>query len=452
MKSLCIILSTIFICINSYGQQVVVVGSSQYGISGNLIFKADTLGNTNWVLDFSGRIKAGITDTNHLINIASDGRLLYITSLQTNGTSLMTYYPATSVLDTFGNIIAIRYHDVTSSGSYSIIGTMPNINGGIWFYDYYISLSHHLSVTKIDTLGDMTYSIGAWMSTDTYFTNFSLKRDSSYVLSTTTPIYMSPNCFGTITKTDRDGNAVWRRSINHNTLLCFPDQNEVDSAGNLIMFFYVTNNSNINYCVGAIFNSNGSVIAQRTWQYSLIRSNGNISFQNNRIIYDDGLAKFNFDYSLIDSCLGAGLNGNVYFTPETLQVSQGGYTRLFSAFVPTTHSAIQVAPVHTMIFPPQNSLDYCITLNDNGISNEDPFSLFPNPVNEKLHILSDALIYSEEIQFEIFDINNKIIEKGQINSNGNRLTVIDVNEYKTGFYFVRIKSNRKIYVARFIKL
>jgi len=202
MKRYCASILFFLICQVSLGQQRVVMGDKLYGLSNNLVYKADTMGNTEWVLDFSGKIKTGISDTNSLGLIATDGRFLYITSIQIEGTGILTYYPAIIVLDTAGSTRAIKYFQVNPTASYFISGLMANIDGGVWLVDYYVGLSHHLGLNKMDSLGVNSSSIGAWMSTDTYLNRMELLKDSTYMLSTITPFFGS-GWISTITKTNR---------------------------------------------------------------------------------------------------------------------------------------------------------------------------------------------------------------------------------------------------------
>lgn len=113
-------------------QSIVYINNSQYGISGNMVFKADTLGNTNWVMDFSGKIVSALSDTNHLQTIASDGKLIYLTSMQTSGTGILQYYPANIVMDTNGMVRAIWYNHISPGGGYSISASVGTTTNGAW--------------------------------------------------------------------------------------------------------------------------------------------------------------------------------------------------------------------------------------------------------------------------------------------------------------------------------
>ena len=451
MKGFFILFFLTFIFQSVFSQHRILIGSSMYGISDNLIYKADTLGNTEWVLDFTGKIKTGISDTNHLKAIVSDGKFLYITSMQTVGTGILTYYPAIIVLDTTGNTQAIRYWEVNLAGAYSSSRSIANIDGGIWLFDYYITLSYHLKGTKIDTLGNMTNAIGAWMLTDTYFNGMELMKDSSNILSTITPTG-SFSSKSTVTKINRSGSAIWRKSISLNSYHCYPGTSEVDSAGNTIMFFNFTDNGSVSFSGGAILNPTGAVLARRIWPNDSISPNGRIEFQNQTIIYDDGTSKFNFDYSLLDSCLGSGITNTLVITPETLQVSSV-VVQNTSTFSPVQNSLVQVGAYHTITPPLFNSIDYCLVLNNEQLDNRVSFDVFPNPVSGIMRIRSSGVKSNHgAITYEIYNLNNSLIEKGNLRIKNDETTIIDVSEYQKGMYLLKIISDNRINLSKFVKM
>lgn len=451
MKFYVTLFVSIFIFQCSYGQQRILIGNSQYGISGNFVYKADTMGNTDWVLDFSGKIKTGISDTNSLFQIASDGRLIYITSMQTVGSGIVTYYPAIIVLDTLGNTQAIRYWQVNPTGSYFFARMIPNIDGGIWLYDYFTSLSYHLSGHKIDTLGAITNTIGAWMSTDTYFNGMELMNDSSYVLTTLTPFGPIASR-STVTKINRLGSAIWRKSIRLSNIFCYPGASQVDSAGNTIMFFNFTDNGSINFSGGAIFSPTGTVITRRIWPNDSILPNGEIGFQNQAILYDDGTSQFNFDYTLLDSCLGSGEINTLIITPETLQVGSGTI-QYSSNFLPGHNSLSQVGSYHTIRPPSYNSLDYCLVLNNGHLNIKSSFEIFPNPVSGFFRIRSIGFnSNNEKIIYQIFNLNSSLIKQGIMNVSEDETASIDVSQYPNGIYLIKIISDNHMNLSKFVKM
>ena len=85
-----------------------------------------------------------------------------------------------------------------------------------------------------------------------------------------------------------------------------------------------------------------------------------------------------------------------------------------------------------------------IILGTNDFQNEE-FSLYPNPKEDQITIeLSDV---STNYQVTIYDILGKKVYSSEIHTLGN----IDVSTYATGTYLVKLHSNSKTSVLRFVK-
>ncbi len=72
--------------------------------------------------------------------------------------------------------------------------------------------------------------------------------------------------------------------------------------------------------------------------------------------------------------------------------------------------------------------------------------IFPNPSQEELNILIPQ--NNSEFSFEIIDLNNRIYLTSRTISTSN---TIDVSHLKNGLYFLKITSNGKTEIAKFIK-
>lgn len=81
-----------------------------------------------------------------------------------------------------------------------------------------------------------------------------------------------------------------------------------------------------------------------------------------------------------------------------------------------------------------------------GEINELDFTISPNPTNEILDVnISENTI----ADYQIYDINGRLVQSGKLNKNFTRLTLIDL---ATGVYIIDVKSNSKSAVKRFVKL
>lgn len=73
-------------------------------------------------------------------------------------------------------------------------------------------------------------------------------------------------------------------------------------------------------------------------------------------------------------------------------------------------------------------------------------SVYPSPVENKLFINVNL---DNRINYNIFDLNGRILESGVLNnSTSNEL---DVDELEPGLYFIQLKNNNDLYRAQFIK-
>jgi hypothetical protein len=74
------------------------------------------------------------------------------------------------------------------------------------------------------------------------------------------------------------------------------------------------------------------------------------------------------------------------------------------------------------------------------------FEMYPNPVSDKLNIQLPS--GSEKAEVSIFDYTGRLVSSKTISSND---TSIDVQSISNGIYIIRVASNTKIGVQRFIK-
>ena len=89
-----------------------------------------------------------------------------------------------------------------------------------------------------------------------------------------------------------------------------------------------------------------------------------------------------------------------------------------------------------------------VTSSTAGISENKllSFEMYPNPVSDKLNIQLPS--GSEKAEVSIFDYTGRLVSSKTISSND---TSIDVQSISNGIYIIRVASNTKIGVQRFIK-
>lgn len=91
--------------------------------------------------------------------------------------------------------------------------------------------------------------------------------------------------------------------------------------------------------------------------------------------------------------------------------------------------------------------DDCICSNLTTIQENDnsPFSVFPNPANEKLFF---DVQFKNEIEFEIFNSKGQLLKKTSTEK-----VEIDIRDLKGGLHFIKIKTDlNEFYTRRFIKM
>ena len=89
-----------------------------------------------------------------------------------------------------------------------------------------------------------------------------------------------------------------------------------------------------------------------------------------------------------------------------------------------------------------------VTSSTAGISENKllSFEMYPNPVSDELNIQLPS--GSEKAEVSIFDYTGRLVSSKTISSND---TSIDVQSISKGIYIIRVASNTKIGVQRFIK-
>jgi hypothetical protein len=80
-----------------------------------------------------------------------------------------------------------------------------------------------------------------------------------------------------------------------------------------------------------------------------------------------------------------------------------------------------------------------------SIQDED-FVISPNPAEDKLNI--KLLSANENVKLEVFDVLGKLIYKGEITQ---LESSVNISNWKSGVYLVRVSNNKSTQTKRFIK-
>ncbi len=100
---------------------------------------------------------------------------------------------------------------------------------------------------------------------------------------------------------------------------------------------------------------------------------------------------------------------------------------------------------NTFIFPENpcnlSATDTCLTSNIEFQVNDSEFSIFPNPTINQLQIKTSSELLLGKPRLKIISTSGKIYKSLTLT---NEITKIDLNDFMTGFYIVRIITENKI--------
>ena len=138
---------------------------------------------------------------------------------------------------------------------------------------------------------------------------------------------------------------------------------------------------------------------------------------------------------------------NLRATSGTESFDSGYFTGAGNTF---TYTFNQVGSTDYVCDPHAGNMYGTVTVTSStaGISENKllSFEMYPNPVSDKLNIQLPS--GSEKAEVSIFDYTGRLVSSKTISSND---TSIDVQSISNGIYIIRVASNTKIGVQRFIK-
>lgn len=401
--------------------------SSQYGISGNKVFKIDAIGNSVWVKDFSGYIVPSFYP-NKLISAVFDGKFLYVLELQGIDFSSLphTYNPAIIKLDTMGNIVFIIKSDVFPGGSYNVIGIFPSFTNGVWVLDDYApGFTHHGTAFQIDSLGQQGISIGLWYGSVATPRRLCFLPDSNYIVCTNHQP-SSPGfgkSFPALIKFNDAGVIKWKADYSVSAGLYSNHLTEMatatDSIGNTFMICeqWIDGARSI---AGIKISPNGNVLISKTWpdiNWNYIQS---FRYYNSELICATNGSEFHFDTLFNISCF---TDQNIVVTKNNNYIDDNRIQDFtFTNFTPTDGSPLSIIP--------SLYVNYCKTLTvEENITDEKLLNIFPNPATSEINIRAGI---NEPFILTIIDPEGQIYINKKINKNSS----VDISFLNKGIYFV----------------
>lgn len=142
---------------------------------------------------------------------------------------------------------------------------------------------------------------------------------------------------------------------------------------------------------------------------------------------------------------GAGTH-NLRATSGTESFDSGFFTGAGNTF---TYTFNQVGSTDYVCDPHAGNMNGTVTVTSTaGISENNllSFEMYPNPVSDVLNIQLPT--GTEKAEVSVFDYTGRLVSSKTISSND---TSIDVQKISKGIYMIRVATNTKIGVQRFIK-
>ncbi len=164
---------------------------------------------------------------------------------------------------------------------------------------------------------------------------------------------------------------------------------------------------------------------------------GDISF------YKKVSSEENWDYFrfYINGELQNEWSGDVDWSNETYSVTAGTYTLKWEYNKDGSISDGEDCTWIDNITLPNSS-----TVSVDLISENQFFSIYPNPAQNKLYISASNKINNYTIY--IFDLQGKIL----FSQKNNPTDFVDISDFKNGIYFIKIQNNKKTFTQKFIKI
>ena len=137
---------------------------------------------------------------------------------------------------------------------------------------------------------------------------------------------------------------------------------------------------------------------------------------------------------------------NLRATSGTESFDSGYFTGAGNTF---TYTFNQVGSTDYVCDPHAGNMNGTVTVTSTaGISENNllSFEMYPNPVSDLLNIQLPT--GTEKAEISVFDYTGRLVSSKIISSND---TAIDVQKISRGIYMIRVATNTKIGVQRFIK-
>ena len=101
---------------------------------------------------------------------------------------------------------------------------------------------------------------------------------------------------------------------------------------------------------------------------------------------------------------------------------------------------------YKMVLLDDNSTTVSKIVTQYNLIQDEDFVISPNPSKDKLNIKFQSV--NEDLKLEVFDVLGKLIYRGEITQ---LESSVNISNWKSGVYLVRVSNNKTTQTKRFIK-
>ena len=434
-----------------------------YGISGQEVYKLDSGGNTVWVRVFSQPLNPMSTHNNVLSHITRNGDRVFIFANQGPGMNQGLHFPTVIVLDTAGVLLNIAFQ----AGGFSNFrpkACFNSANGGVFCMYETGGSNSLLSIIRTDVNGDpdaLSTSLTVFWFSTLFSELLYSEVDSSYLIIFNSTDYNPGTLLGAfaLIKMSTNGSIIWIKSYYYNPPSGFTatlhHSSTIDESGNIYLnaYYFLSYPTYYEGLMVGKLNPEGDVMFTKCWTQLPLRD---YKFFNMKIIQDSIYVDTGPDSSPVAS---VSMKFDTLFNHSC--ISPDSTVQLNSNFLSVTHSpqyccygSATYSPVigsgNYSIPSPVLYPDICNILDIEKVSTadeiEDPINLHPNPGSGLINISTNV---KEVIHIiEMYDIKGSLVLSEQASDCIS--CSLDLSLVQSGIYFIKILTERRSYIKKFV--
>ena len=410
--------------------------TQSFGAGGNDVYigKLTSTGTLSWVKTIGG---TGSDYGNSIIE-TSDGGLAVAGWYGVNGVNYDAYLIK---MDALGNInFSNTYGGAGEDVAYSVY---QNIDGSFVLSGYTRTYGAGLKdcyVLNISSTGLLLWSKTIGGSLDEEAFSIIQTNDGGIVLAGVTQSFGSGGNDCYLVKLNNSGNLLWTKTIGGLNSDYFKSIQQKSNSNIVACGWYGINAGNYDLYITEFDNSGSFIMGKTVGAQGGEETGQGIVLSNNNCLIAVGysgnigsgftdmyIVQFDSSNNICTSCNPANSVGS--FNSGGV-LSTGGTSG--SAGTTSTGGSLNSGGVLTLI------CQDITTTGVNDISNDDLFSVFPNPAQHVINVKAETKLLGSV--YSIFDNTGKIVLTGKINSTN---TIIELDNLSGGIYLFSVGENMK---------